>query len=352
MPVPVPVITSLLAVATMSPVADPCAMARQATGYACQATMGGVVLAPEQREATKLAAFATAGEARWRRHFGGSTTPYAIVQTVKPSFTKALRAGGFPIVLPWLSPAEYAAASTASIRRATEAQLKARGMTDPALVEMAVKQAMSAWGAKHPDSEWLEKEAGAVPHEIGHMWYIARYWPKAAVDGTGHYGGPGPDWMDETAAVLLEDDRLANDRRKQFDVALADRSAEGAEARASLIDLATFLHREHPAKALQEMIMASAAASSGPRVMVLSAEEAKGKVKLAAQFYLQARLFADFLISRSGDQAIFAEIGAALGRGDSFEQWLGRKGTVRQVGRTVAEVQANWATWLAARPQA
>lgn len=337
----------LLALAAAPPTADRCAAARQATGYVCQATAGGVVLAANQAGAARLAVHATAGEARWRDHFGSAVTSYAVVENLGPGMTKALHAAGFPIVLPWLNPGQYVTASTESVRRATEMQVKAQGITDLAQVRGAVDQAVTAWQAKHPPAEWLGKEAGAVPHEIGHMWYIARYWPRAAVDGTGHYGGPGPDWMDETAAVLMEDDQLANDRRKQFATYFADQTPTGTGARTTLTDLAAFLHREHPAKAMSDMIAARAGSSSGPRVMVVSAEEAKGQAQAAGLFYLQARMFADYLIAKSGNPAVFADIGTAFGRGQSIEQWLAARGKHWHLGLTVEALQEDWKAWLA-----
>ena len=345
----------LLSLAATPLPADRCAVARQATGFACRETPRGVVLAADAGEAARLATYAAAGELRWHRHFGGAAIPYAVLQTGTPEMTRALHAAGFPIVLPWLSPAQYAASSAESVRRATEARAKAQGLSDPAQLKSAGDQAIAAWQAKHPPSEWTEKEAGAVPHEVGHMWYIARYWPHAQVDGAGHYGGPGPDWMDETAAVLMEDDRLAGERRTQFAKYFADRSPEGATARTTITDLATFLHREHPAKGLQDMIAARAAGSPGspdapgPRILVISAEEAKGRSQIAALFYLQARLFADFLIARAGDPAVFADIGAAFGRGETIEQWLAARGPTYHLGRTVAEVRVDWIIWLEMR---
>jgi hypothetical protein len=332
---------SLLTLASAPAAVDRCSVAQAVTGYACVQTTKGVVLADDAAEAARLAALARNGEQRWRRHFKGDVVSYAVVQTLKPGASKALHAAGFSVVLPWLSPAQYAESSSVSVRRASEAQVKAQGVTDPTRIK-----AVAAWQAKHPPGEWTEKEAGAVPHEIGHMWYIARYWPKSAVDGAGHYGGPGPDWMDETAAVLMEDDRLTATRRQQFSTYYADRSTEGAVARATLIDLANFLHQEHPAKALQDMVATRAAASAGPRVMVISAEEAKGKTQLAAIFYLQARSFADFLMARTGNDAVFAEISEALGRGETSEQWLAKRGRALHLGSTISDVQTNWLAWI------
>jgi len=54
-------------------------------------------------------------------------------------------------------------------------------------------------------------------HELGHVWFIAKYWPDSNVDpGKLHYGGPAADWLDETAAILLENAKLTSERRKFF----------------------------------------------------------------------------------------------------------------------------------------
>ena len=64
----------LLSLAATSLPADRCAVAKQATGYACQETPGGVVLAADAGEAARLAptrrqesCAGTAISAAWRR---------------------------------------------------------------------------------------------------------------------------------------------------------------------------------------------------------------------------------------------------------------------------------------------
>jgi hypothetical protein len=57
-------------------------------------------------------------------------------------------------------------------------------------------------------------EAGVVAHELGHIWFKAWYEAeRPRQPGERHYGSTAPDWLDETAAILNENDYLTAQRR-------------------------------------------------------------------------------------------------------------------------------------------
>jgi hypothetical protein len=77
----------------------------------------------------------------------------------------------------------------------------------------------------------------ALPHELGHVWFRNQYWPKPKLAATGassstagkvssqlssHYGSPGPDWLDEMAAISMETDTMTDCRRLRFIHSLSD----------------------------------------------------------------------------------------------------------------------------------
>ena len=329
---------------------DLCAPALAAVpGKSCVANAHGVALAPERSEAERIAAAVREGEARFARHFGRSPPRYAIVQDFRPEELRALNAAGFVRTLPWLTLAQLETASLNSIRRAAQAQAAALNL--PAEQAAAVvQQAETQWRGRNSRETRIARDAGVLPHEIGHGWYVQLYWPGTAMDRTGHYGGPGPDWLDETAAILMETEAFAADRRRQFEqIYRGTAAASGLSAIPvdELIDLGRFLTRDHPGLAMQEVRRPPP--GSGPQVRVLTGDEARRVAGGAALFYLQGRMFADFLIDRTGNPAIFAEIGAAFGRGQSIGQWLAERGTANRLPASVAELEAAWRAWLLSR---
>lgn len=335
-----------------------------APGKACVATTRGVVLAPDPAEATRLAGYVTAGEQRFQRHFRRPPPRTAVVQGFRPGEHEALMRAGFVGTTPMIGPAQFREAALASVRRAVEAKAKAEALPAEAAAR-AISQAEAAWLARNDPAKRLANEEGVVPHEAGHLWYMRSFWPEVAGRG-GHYGGPGPDWMDETAAVLMGSDKFAADRHRGFEDVYRGAPVEGAMAdlsAAELVDLSRFLSRDHPGagRPLQlpsgPMVKAAGTfrlpagqtAPTGPMVRVMVGEEARATIRGGLLFYLQSRLFADFLIERTGDQAIFADIGAAFGRGETMAAWLAAEGARHQLPVTIAALDREWRTWLTAK---
>ncbi|MBW3560089.1 MAG: hypothetical protein KY449_10035 [Proteobacteria bacterium] len=94
----------------------------------CVATPRGLIFAPDRVEAERNAAFARAGEARFKRHFGRDTPPYAlIIRQLTPDVRTTLRAAGIKAVLPWITADQQRAAHAEAVHRAAEARAKAAG---------------------------------------------------------------------------------------------------------------------------------------------------------------------------------------------------------------------------------
>jgi len=316
---------------------DDCGAARAAAPNmtVCVANAGGVVLAMDADEAKRLAAIAAAGEARFERWFGVRPARYAVIQgEAGAPVLAALKAAGFAVDLPWFTRDAFQSSVEASVRRQVEAQTagmspdQAQAALDKALAQIRTRLAAGSF----------DRDPQAVPHELGHGWYVQAFWPGLDIDTRGHYGGPGPDWMDETAAVLMETDAAADDRRAQFREAY--RGGDGLK----VDDLALFLHRDHPMKAVAE-----AAGRNGAGVTVMRSQDGGSEFANARQagiFYAQGRVFADFMIERSGKPTVFADIGRAFGQGRTIEQWLAAEGPALKLGATVADLDRLWRAWL------
>jgi len=333
-----------MAVTGMTAPAGGCA-ALAGASRACVDTAGGLVLAGTADRAQALAAIATQGEARFRTRFARAVPRYAVVEmagaTIDTALDARLKAAGYLWRLPWLSEAAMAGAYRGSVLRAVEAQAKAMAL-DPARTEQLKAAALAQQAARLDPAKMREREAGALPHELGHGWFIRAYWPAAERKGSGdHYGGPAPDWMDEVAAVLMESDAMADGRRARFATLYR---GDDAAARARLLDLAAFLSGGHPALPALDLPR-----SGGGGVRVLTGAEAAGVAAVAGDFYLQARLFADYVLDRSGDPAAFRSAGAAFAAGRTTAEWLATDGARLKLPGTVAGVERDWRAWLAQR---
>ncbi|MEA3038281.1 MAG: hypothetical protein QOE79_794 [Sphingomonadales bacterium] len=334
-----------------------CARAEPAAqGLACAESGFGVALAPTRERAQELARLVGEGEGRFKRYFARDPAPYAVVEreagTPVEGREQALSKAGFTRVLPWLSNQAFAQGGLESVRRAVEAGARAQGLT-AGQTEAAVAQALAKFSPQLSRGGMNNLESGALPHETGHLWYIEAYWPGVHADGQSHYGGPGPDWMDEVSAILMEGGDLAENRRLQFQAVYQGRSTSRLADYpvADLIDLPTFLHRVHPGKALQERIAQGGLGRpvNGQPIVLRGPEAVSLGGRDAAIFYLQGRVFADFLVDRSGDPAIFASIGEAFGQGKTMEQWLAANGRAKGLADSIAELDRQWRAWLAAR---
>jgi hypothetical protein len=319
-------------------------------------TPRGVVFAPHRAEAERVAAHATAGEGRFRRHFGRVPPPYAVVLgRITPQVRTTLSAAGVRNPLPWFTAAQRETRNADAARRTAETIAKAQGL------DGAKQQELISQISRQLSAQVGDREAGVEPHELGHQWLIDSFWPSASADSGGHYGGPAPDWLDETAAILTEDERMTNERRDQFRAMYTGRSpmAEGpgpARPVGGRPDpLPVFLLKNHPLKGDQELLMAQGGANREPRTIMMVKPSSAGTTGAgpdsgaAPRFYLQGRAFADFLVDRAGDPAVFAKIAGALAAGRTLDQWLGAEGAALGLGTSTADLERHWTTWLQAR---
>lgn len=156
-------------------------------------------------------------------------------------------------------------------------------------------------------------------HEIGHDLFIRYLVPSTKPD---QYGGDAPDWLDEMAAVAFEGETLRATRR---------RSAVRYAREAKLIPLQRFLTMIHP-----EMEAGSISPLSDQPVTAF--EPASDDTP---QFYVMASAFYDFLVARTRNPAIVAELATAFRKGEPLEQWiLARTGHKNGIQALNADFQA------------
>ena len=335
-----------------------CAAAVKAVPIAteCRETAGGVVIGKNAADVEAVARAAAEGERKFQAFFNRPVPRYAVSFFVgNDTVSKALRAADFGVVQPWFDPEAKSAAMDQSVRRAVLKAAEGKNL-DTAQIEAMVAQAK----AKMPQvsaATAAATDAGAVAHELGHQWFIKSFSTGQAVGNLGHYGGPAPDWLDELAAVLHENDELTANRRLQFEEIyrqLPDRKALPDTTRDDLIDLQKYLSREHPAnKSVREALSKIRQANGGKQksggMTILAGAEALAVSRDGLIFYLQSRAFADFMIERSGSPHIFAEIAAADANGVTFPRWLAESGRTYKLVGTVPLLEKQWQTWLKAK---
>lgn len=339
-----------------SSAADLCALAGPVVnGRACAASDYGIVISDDLPRARELLSHADSGAKRFQARFKQQPGRFVVIDTndgkvVGDAFAD-LKKAGFVAVLPWLSPAGHRAQIEASLRRAIEAQMA--GAPSEAR-ESAVQQAIAQIANKPTPAG---QEAGAIPHELGHIWYAEAFWPGHSAAG-GHYGAPGPDWMDETAAVLMESDAFTKGRIQQFGeryVKLRANNHLADPTANTLVDLPRFFASNHPGVARGQAMLSELKKEPGtlPQngivIRASSGPEAEKFAETAILYYLQSTMLAEYLAERTGDPAVFARIGAAFGRGQTIEEWLASPEGKGRLPATVAALQADWLSWLELR---
>jgi len=256
----------------------------------------------------------------------------------------ALTAAGFTHVLPWPAPRAFDEAARRGVEQGTRRFAASQNMT-PAQTEEVVARALS----QIPDAKaQAALDAGMMPHELGHLWFTAAFWPQrpeADADAPRHYGGPGPDWLDEAAAVVLEDDVTAAQRRDQFRALMRGETVPAVgpiDGRAMLLDLPGLLAREHPGLARAVAIAPEVAASGGVGVSFTPAGAGPRPAAMERVFYIQTRVFADYLMQTSSRPTILAEIAQSLASGRGFEDWLAEQGAAHGLPTSVPDLQGDW----------
>lgn len=340
----------LLTSTAPSAVPDPmCARAlRVAPALSCAAAEHGVVLAASPAEAERLASYARAGEARFSTRFDRDIAPYVVVSTPPLPDRAALNAADFSHILPWPAPRAFDEAARRSVEQGARRFAASQNMS-PAQTEEVVARALS----QIPDAKaQAALDAGMVPHELGHLWFTAAFWPERPETDTKtdpgaprHYGGPGPDWLDEAAAVVLEDDPTAAQRRDQFRALMKGETVPAVgpiDGRAVLLDLPGLLAREHPGLARAVAVAPELAVKGGVGVSFTPAGAGPRPAALERVFYIQTRVFADYLIRTTDRPAILADIAQAMAGGRSFEDWLASDGAAHGLPSTLSALSDDW----------
>ncbi|RFF29956.1 hypothetical protein [Wenzhouxiangella sediminis] len=300
----------------------------------------GWILAPGDCAARQVAEEMDAASAAFEHHFGLLAPRGAVIDVAHARHAPALKEAGAAWVLPWrFDQADEAADARAeAIRTQVRAQLASGGREpDAGQVEALVERALDELG-EDGAAETSSLEPKAIRHEIAHLLFMHAVWPSSAGRGE-QYGGDAPDWLDEAAAVVAESADMTEARRQAFrELARSGRT----------IPLEEYLSMEHPvfaAREFQALVDQARAQAEAGGAAVVSASLPAEHLERARAFYAQTRGFTDYLVHRSGDDRVLAEIATTMRGGAAFEAWLAASGVESGLPGDLQDLEREFDSW-------
>lgn len=280
----------------------------------CVSSPNGWFYAKESKMATEMATAAGEAADLFQRYFGRPAPKGAIVSTegkkVAADAESALKAAGATWVMPFGDPRKL-------IDRMPPEQLAAL----PAEIR-------ASW-------ENPERLPSYLRHETGHHLFNRVFWSgknSSKSKPRSGYGSQGPDWLDELAAVLMENAW----GKTRYYTWLREQTEQGKK----LLPLADFFAAAHPVTEVTQKIDVATAKEGGVRIFQTDDD------KSTVDFYAQTRAFADFLIEYSKNEGIFGEITPAIAAGDTMADWLTKHGVEHGLPGTVDALEREWRVWL------
>ncbi len=322
-------------------------------GIECLKSEAGIVIGTPGSTAAYTGGMDRAA-ARFEEYFGVPAPQAAVVlgEIVDAGIRSELRSL-YPVVLPWLTIKDRETMVAAGVRAQVRRQ---RPDIDDAALEAIVKRSVEAsMSASGGVSEGLHQ--GVFAHELGHLYFIRSFWPEDNLDVTQvtpgevtRYAGPAPDWLDEMAAVLMENDALTNRREEGL------KSAKAADDDYhALWSLDEYFTMQHPAFEQARRLIAQRQATAEGRarggVVMLSGDQLdrRDDGRSPATFYAQSRGFADFLIDQTGDKQIFADIARHIAAGGDMDSWLTAQGAALGLPLSTHDLERQFKAWLDTR---
>lgn len=289
---------------------------------------------------------------KFERYFGTQAPQAAVVlgEVLDQDVRRQLRQS-YPVVLPWLTLKDREDMIARGVRAQIErARPDLEGDALEAVVQRSVKASLSASG--NGGDENLHE--GVFAHELGHLFFIQTYWPSDDLDvlemnpaDVTRYAGPAPDWLDEMAAVLMENDALTNGRVEGLVTANA-----AADELQGLWPLEEFFTMTHPAFEQARRVIEARQSSAEGRarggvVMLRSTDlEERDDGRNPAMFYAQSRGFADYMIEKSGDPQVFARIASYIAAGGTMAGWLSENGRSIGVADNITALDQAFKAWI------
>jgi hypothetical protein len=254
--------------------------------------------------------------------------------------------------LPWSNEEEIKEFKANLVR--SELNIQMPNLSEEKL-DALVKQTLSTQSVSEASDKASMIMESTLQHEIGHLLFMHSFWPNTLAETKNEeehvYGAQNsPDWLDEVAAILLEEDQLTENRRTDFKRLVNELGVE------NLIPFSKYLSMDHPAlaelaksKIIQDEIKrVKSTGSSG--LVVLTGKDidklgaTEEELREEGDFYSFSRAFADFMLETSGDQRIFSHIASAIKSGKNIESWLSSQTT--PLPKKMNELERAWLDWV------
>lgn len=165
-------------------------------------------------------------------------------------------------------------------------------------------------------------------HEIGHDLLERYLIPRSS---TNQYGTDAPDWLDEMAAIGFEGAEQQSDRRR---TAVKDAAGPG------LLPISQLLSMDHPESKTK-------VADDGNHSIVTVTPTSKDTTR----FYSTVQAFYDYLLDRTGNVAIIAELAAAFNSGKDLKMWVADKLRSGRKLESLDQINADFLRWIANDPR-
>ncbi|MBL4790338.1 MAG: hypothetical protein JKY60_15305 [Kordiimonadaceae bacterium] len=192
----------------------------------------------------------------------------------------------------------------------------------------------------------------AIRHELAHGFLRVYLWPwgsgeKVIDTPKSRYGSPAPDWLDELAAMSVEDDLKFNNRLKNFQ----------AMARASaIIPFSDFFTMEHPNVSGETDPSAKVTVKKqlvGGKTIttttIIRTPSGPGDFSIGTKFVEQGAALFSFLTEKTSDLQVFGKVSSWIQQGGSFEGWLEQyavnANNKADLGSSLTEFEAKFIAW-------
>lgn len=258
----------------------------------------------------------------------------------------------YQVVLPWMTVENRKQMIANSVR--SQVRRQRPDVSDDELAAIVERSVEASMRQGTGGSEDLHQ--GVFAHELGHTYFVRTFWPderldltEIDVDAVERYAGPGPDWLDEMAAVLMENDALTEKRNT-----VLQQIVEGGNYDA-MWSLSEYFTVVHPAfEQAREIIRARQQTAEGRAqggVVILGRGDLPKREdgKEGITFYAQSRGFAEYMIEKTGNERIFADIAAFIVAGGSMQTWLDKNGPTYDIPHKLDALQTDFGNWLQSR---
>jgi hypothetical protein len=308
----------------------------------CAERDGVFIAAGSEDQAETLLEAAINARVEFNSVMGVTMTRTAVVMDpdLRPAALNAAREAGFDTIKTWTSAARTA--------------------------DMIRTQLAAAISATQPDQTVEEIEATILPmierrladegdiiaHELGHAWFGNAFdWPPAPMGSGRYYGVPAsPDWLDETAAVLMEGEASSQDRW----TTLCTRRPRAASADFYI----AFFEQLHPSQSPEVVETEQTIAEfdqeegspEGTRIVVRARPGALANATANDAgdiYYPLVRGLIDYVAAQNGDAPIWGDVARWIADGGDFDGWLAAHGETHGLAGDVPALSQDWSVWLA-----